>query len=133
MKKQRPFLFKPGVLICLLVATLMGVTIRAGESNPLVYHSPYDLAYSPDGRYLAVANATAASLDIVDLRTSSVAQRIPLNGEPRGVAWHENLIFAAEYGAGTTAVIDWDTYKVIKRYQTGSIPPISPFLITNCW
>lgn len=122
MKKQRPFLFKPGVLICLLVATLMGVTIRAGESNPLVYHSPYDLAYSPDGRYLAVANATAASLDIVDLRTSSVAQRIPLNGEPRGVAWHENLIFAAEYGAGTTAVIDWDTYKVIKRYQTGSNP-----------
>ena len=25
-------------------------------------------------------------------------------------------------GAGTTAVIDWDTYKVIKRYQTGSNP-----------
>ncbi len=97
MKKQQWFLLKPSLLIGLLVFTLLIVQISRGESNIIagsadapVYHSPFDLAYSPDGKYLAVSNATAASLDVIELGKSSVAWQVALNGQPRGLAWHEN-------------------------------------------
>ncbi|HHX02422.1 MAG TPA: hypothetical protein GX739_07140 [Firmicutes bacterium] len=130
MKKQQRFLLKPGIIICLLVLTLVMVQVYRGELNTIAgsaesqtaYHSPFDLTYSPDGKYLAVSNSTAASLDIIDTVKSSVAWRVPLNGQPRGLAWHENRIFVAEYGAGTTALVDANTHQVVKRYNTGKYP-----------
>jgi len=129
MKKQQWFLLKPSLLIGLLVFTLLIVQISRGESNIIagsadapVYHSPFDLAYSPDGKYLAVSNATAASLDVIELGKSSVAWQVALNGQPRGLVWHENQIFVAEYGAGTAALIDADAKQVVKRFDTGMYP-----------
>ena len=122
MKKQQRFLLKPGIITCLLVLTLVMVQVYRGELNTIAgsaesqtaYHSPFDLTYSPDGKYLAVSNSTAASLDIIDTVKSSVAWRVPLNGQPRGLAWHENRIFVAEYGAGTTALVDANTHQVVQ-------------------
>lgn len=112
-------------VLCLLILVIGVLQINAGElqiPSGIDYDSPFDLAYSPDGKLLAVTNTTAARLDIIDIENSGALYEIPLQGEPSGVVWYEDQIFVAEYGAGSVAKIDGETYQVVQRFDTGMYP-----------
>lgn len=129
MKKKQKFLLGINImLICLLSLTVQVTHVSAEESQSyndaanFIYDSPFDLAYSPDGKYLAVSNTTAAKLDIIDIEESQNTSAVLLQGQPKGVVWYEDHIFVAEGGAGSVARVDSKTSEVIQRFDTGIDP-----------
>lgn len=88
------------------------------------HRSPAALAFSPDGTRLAVADATAGMLCIVDVGAAKVAAEIELEGSPSGVAWAPDgtRVFVSERGAGTVAEVDPATGAVTRRLTVGLRP-----------
>lgn len=87
------------------------------------YNSPYDVAYSPNGTYLAVSDLTKAQLKIITASTRNITQTVQLQGEPKGVAWSEdNLAYVAEYSAGSVAEINPANGTILRRFETGPMP-----------
>ena len=95
-----------------------------------VYRSPYDIAFAPDGKSLAVTDRDTSVLTIIDCTgaekgSAAGAQRdVVLAGPTRGVAWSADgtSIFVAEYGAGTVAEIDAQSAQVRRRLKVGLRP-----------
>jgi len=136
----------------ILVATLIGITVffllvgyqaRVGWSamrsmpgrgmrpmeiavpprNESAYRSPFDLAFSPDGKTLAVSDRTAGVLYLVDAETGDVKKTVTLQGRPMAVAWpREALVLVAEYDAGTVALVDAQDGEVLRRFRVGPKP-----------
>ena len=97
------------------------VTITVFPQDP--FRSPCELAYSPDGALLAVADRTAQALVIINPATAQVTQTIPLAGEPREVAWRAtNSVFVSENLSGTVAELNPLTGSTIRRWSVGSKP-----------
>jgi len=87
------------------------------------YYSPFDLAYSPNGSYIAVSDLTKAQLNIIDTSTNRVARTVVLKGQPKGVAWSgSNLVYVAEYDGRNVAEIDPVTGNILRRFPTGPKP-----------
>jgi len=87
------------------------------------YRSPFDLAFSPDGRLLAVSDRTARCLYVFDARTNDLARTIPLRGRPSGLAWASpDKVAVCEYDAGTVAEVDATTGQVSRRFFVGPKP-----------
>ncbi|MFW6061476.1 MAG: YncE family protein, partial [Planctomycetota bacterium] len=83
--------------------------VQAGPEEPLRRCvSPETLAWSPDGRWLAVADRTGRSLLLIDTKQRKTAGRIPLAARPADVVWADDgrTIYVSECGAGTVAEID---------------------------
>ena len=55
-----------------------------------VYRSPFQVAFSPDGRQLAVSDATARSVVLIEASTRRIGREITLSGRPAGVAWSKD-------------------------------------------
>ncbi len=73
------------------------------------YRSPSNLAFSPDGSRLAVADTTWGGLVIIDPLTLSVLRDVPLQGDPAFVAWNGNdRIIVSEGMTGTIAEVGAD-------------------------
>lgn len=88
-----------------------------------VYHSPFDLIYSPDGAYLAVSDHTANLLYLVEASSGKVKYSVSLNERPTGVAWSaKETVLVAEYGTGTVAEVDVRSGKVTRRFKVGPKP-----------
>ncbi len=121
MKKKQSLLISFSLIICLLILSIQVVYINANNQNHAAtnYNSPFDLAYSPDGHYLTVSNSTANTLDVIDLNQNIISDRIVLQGEPRGVIWHQDVIFVAEYQTGSIIMVDSDTREIRERFQIG--------------
>lgn len=121
---MNPIKSKPVYIICLLAFAITVLSLPLfGVADTVVYRSPYDTAYSADGTMLAVSDATAGELVIINPSTGMVVQNIVLDGEPRGVAWNGNtLVYAAEYGAGTVAEIDPSNGNILRRFTVGCTP-----------
>lgn len=92
-------------------------TIHAQETE--TYNSPFEVEYSPDGSLIAVTNATKGQLHIIHASEGTISRTVQLNGEPRGLAWCDNLIYVAEYGARTVAEVNSDNGEVIRRFNAG--------------
>ena len=104
-----------------LAASLLGAvaSAMAGQAPS----SPFDLAFSPDGKLLAVSDHTGAALAVIDVASAKVARRVPLGGQPTGVAWGSGgRVFVAEYGAGTVAEVDAAGGKILRRLAVGPMP-----------
>ena len=73
--------------LLLLMATLFtgASPVPAGES--MSHRSPFDVRFSPDGRRLAVSDATAGLVYCLDVPRGGVEWTARLRGKPRGVAW----------------------------------------------
>ncbi len=86
-----------------------------------VYRSPYDLAFSPDGKRLAVSDRTAGRLCLLDVSAGKVAREVPLKGQPTGVAWSADgkTVSVAERDAGTVAEVEAGAGKVARRLPVG--------------
>ena len=75
-------------LFTLAGASLLSLVIAHTEDVPLTtWHSPYEVAFSPDGSLVATSDRTAASLWLVNATEKQVERRVALHGEPTGVAW----------------------------------------------
>jgi DNA-binding beta-propeller fold protein YncE/mono/diheme cytochrome c family protein len=88
-----------------------------------IYRSPFDLAFSPNGKRVAVSDRTAGVLYIIEPSSDRAAKTIALQGKPSGVAWTPNgTIVVAEYDAGTVAEVDAASGKVVRRIRVGPKP-----------
>ena len=105
------------IAACVLLAAL---TARAEQP----YRSPYDLAFSPDGRTLAISDRAAGVVSLVDVDSGRVEREISLHGLPAGVAWAPGgaRIYVAEYQAGTIAEVDTASGSVRRRFDAGAWP-----------
>jgi len=83
------------------------------------YRSPHDVAYSPDGKLLAVSDGTAAALVVVDAGTKKIVKEIALKGKPEGIAWSGKNVYVTELREGTVAEVDPAAGKVLRRLQAG--------------
>ncbi|MFM2243713.1 MAG: hypothetical protein RLZ97_2569 [Verrucomicrobiota bacterium] len=107
-------LFRGLAFVALVIVGRLGADTR--------YQSPVDLAFSPDGRWLAVADATAPGVHMIDSSSHEVVGRARLNGMPDAVVWWNGLIHVSETGAGSIAVVDPVTGEIIRRHHVGRHP-----------
>ena len=112
-----------GLLVAVAVV-LGGTLVAAGQNPPAAkYHSPFDLAFSPDGKTLAVTDRTAGAIVLIDPATAKVVQQVPLNSEPACVAWKGDSsgMFVSELGARTVAELD-RSGKILRRLNVDARP-----------
>ncbi|MAG58016.1 MAG: hypothetical protein CMJ83_17155, partial [Planctomycetes bacterium] len=88
------------------------------------FHSPYDVAFSPDGKLLAVSDRTAQAVWLVDMAKGNSLRSVALDGEGTGVAWAEDggRVWVGEYGAASVAEIDPRSGAVVRRLSVGRYP-----------
>jgi DNA-binding beta-propeller fold protein YncE len=87
------------------------------------YRSPFAVAYSGDGALLAVSDATAGELVVLDPGTGTPRRAARLAGQPRGLAWSgAGRVLVAEYGAGTVAEVDATEGTVVRHLAVGPKP-----------
>jgi DNA-binding beta-propeller fold protein YncE len=108
--------------LALAVASLLAAQVDREPST--TWHSPYEVAFSPDGTLVAASDRTAASLWLVDTTAIRVSRRVALRGEPTGVAWAADgrKVFVSEFGASTVAVVDAIKGEVLDRFAVGRHP-----------
>ena len=68
-----------------LVATLLATFLHAAAGADV--HSALDTAFAPDGKTLAVTDATTPSVVLVDPVKPAVLRTVKLAGPPSGLAW----------------------------------------------
>ncbi|MBN1344477.1 MAG: hypothetical protein JXQ73_17440 [Phycisphaerae bacterium] len=96
---------------------------ETGKAQTQPYRSPFDAAFSPCGKMLAVSDRTADSLSIIDPAAGKVTGQIALNAKPEGLAWLNcQKVVVAEHGTGTVAEVDVKAGKVARRFATGNRP-----------
>jgi DNA-binding beta-propeller fold protein YncE len=85
-------------------------------------HSPCELAFSPDGRHLAVTDRTTAVLHILDTATGRRARTITLDHPAMDVAWNGPSLWVTDYETSRVLVIDaWDG-RIRRRHDTVTRP-----------
>ena len=95
-----------------------------GPAAPAAYHSPEPVAFSGDGRLLAVGDVTARQVAIIEVATRRIVRRTPLRGAPVGLAWggRKHTLYASEHGAAAVAEIDAETGRILRRLAVGRYP-----------
>ena len=98
-------------------------TAAADDVGRPVYRSPWQPAFSPDGRLLAVSDPTAGRLVLFDTATGKVATEVALDGRPSGVVWSADgrSLYVAQCMAGTVAQVDTNG-RVMQRMRVGPWP-----------
>jgi DNA-binding beta-propeller fold protein YncE len=93
------------------------------QAGPAAYRSPFDVAFSPDGRDLATSDRTGGTLAVIDVHLGKVIREVWLGGEPTGVVWSSNGrgLYVAEHVSGTVAEID-RSGRVLRRFHTRQGP-----------
>jgi DNA-binding beta-propeller fold protein YncE len=108
------------------VVVAAAVAARSQESNgqAALYHSPVDVAYSPDGHLLAIADRTGRQVVIHNVRADKPVHRVPLPGRPGSVVWSGDggVVYASEYETESVASIDAGRGTVRRRYAVGPYP-----------
>jgi len=101
----------------------MGRMREFAPRDESVYHSPLDLAFSPDGRRLAVSDRTAGALCLIDADAGEIHKTVRLQGKAMAVAWVENgTVLVSEYDAGTVAQVNAQDGQVTRRFPVGPKP-----------
>ena len=95
-------------------------TLHAAPAEEKNYRSPLDVAFSPDGKILAVSDRTAGVLYLIDPNTGEINRTAMLRGKPMAVAWSSNdEVVVSEYDAGTVAEVNAETGEVVRRFSVG--------------
>ena len=101
----------------------VAITMTDNSEYGYFYPSPQDLAFSPDGRTIAVSDEGLNRVLLVDAATRRILHRVPVEGTPRGLAWETaSNLWVCEYDAGSLANVDVVEGRVIHRLTVGPKP-----------
>src|SRR5262249_41377319 len=91
---------------------------------------PEQLAVSPDGARLYVANEDAAQVSVVDLATGTVVTTVKIGDEPEGVTIRPDgkVVYVTSEEDGAVFAIDTATNKQVGRIPVGPRPRSMAFL-----
>jgi len=105
----------------LLAVAGMAAALWAAPAAGATYRSPYDVAYSPDGKLLAVSDHTAGCVALLNAADGKVVRQVDLKGRPAGLAWAPkgDRLYVAEMGASGVAEVDVKAGKVVRRLPAG--------------
>lgn len=125
--RQNVFIKLILMVLCIAIIVTLGSFVfpesMSGYSADNEYFSPFDTAYSPDGSMIAVSDTTKSQLEIIKAADGQIQKIIPLDGQPKALAWNGNqYVYVCEYGAGTVAEVDPVGGSVTRRFTTGSKP-----------
>jgi DNA-binding beta-propeller fold protein YncE len=117
MKNYR-ILYVLGSLVTGVLAA--GPTAIAETADRPAYRSPIEVAFSPDGSQLAVADRTWPGVVILDASSGAIKQKAKLEGDPYHVAWNgADKVLVAEGLNGTVAEVDAASGNVLRRIGIG--------------
>lgn len=119
IRRPRWEMFLLSCLTLLLLTT--SPQAQSSTSNRPTYRSPIDVAYSPDGALLAVADRTLPGLALIDPSDGSVTREVKLAGDPYHVIWNDGKVLVAEGANGTVAEVDPATGNVLRRLKIGLV------------
>lgn len=108
-----------------LFAGMIAVGIAApADSAPLPYHSAFDVAWSPDGKLLAVSDRTAQAVAFIDVAAGKVVRTAQLAASAGAVAWSTDgsKVYVTEYENATVAEVSVADGKVLRRLPAGAYP-----------
>jgi MYXO-CTERM domain-containing protein len=113
--------FRWSRLVCLAALLSAKPTLAQSPARP-AYRSPSDVAYSPDGSLLAVADRTWPGVWILKSSDGSVSQKAQLQGDPYHVIWNgSDKVMVAEGNKGTVAEVEVASGKVLRRIPIGLV------------
>lgn len=120
--RKSPLAAIPGCVI------LLWVSLASAAEKP--YRSPFDAAFAPNGKTLAVSDRTGKRVILVDVRTWKISSEIALVGEGAGLVWNRDgsRLFAAERDADSVAEINPSSGQIVRQLAAG-IRPVGLALI----
>lgn len=85
---------------------------------------PYQLQYSPDGRYLTIAGLARAQIDIYDAATLKLLHRVPARSLPSHMNYapDSSIVFVSLQGSDRLIAIETATGRVIWNSKVGRTP-----------
>jgi len=109
-----------------MVALIILFTSACTKDDEIEVHpaSPLSVAIEPNGTLIAVGDATATSLRVIDPGSGKPDIRIKLEGRPEGLVWSADgkRLFVSEAGVGSIAEINPAWGKIVRRISTGRYP-----------
>ena len=89
-----------------------------------VISDPYQLQYSPDGRYLTVAGLARAQIDIYDAATLKLLHRVPARSLPSHINYapDSSVVFVSLQGTDRLMAIETATGRVMWDSKVGRTP-----------
>jgi YVTN family beta-propeller protein len=117
-----------GIAIVLSATLLISIAVYASEKatphERSTYRSPYDVAFSPDGRLLAVSDRTAHSLLVIEAYSGKVLHEAALSGSAGCIAWaaDSSRIFVTEYERSSVAEVSIADKRISRRLPVGPYP-----------
>ena len=119
-----PFLYSIVLLLSLIAHGLPPASADAAEPARPKYHSPQEVAFSPDGGLMAVTDRTGGTLVLIDVGSAQIRHTVPLSGEPAGVAWSPNgqTVYVTEYMAGSVAEVNVTDGHIVRRLAVDRHP-----------
>jgi YVTN family beta-propeller protein len=104
--------------VSILVAASLHVATGADT------HSALDIGFAPDGKTLAVTDATTPSVVLIDPVKRTILSTVKLAGAPTGLVWAADgkHLFTAESGTSRIAEVDPAKGAVSRRFTTGRYP-----------
>jgi len=128
-KHHLPASFPTATLLTVIVAVAVGfsggVASAERHATPAAdYHSPYAVAFAPDGELLAASDRTAGAVALIDPAAGKLVRTVALEGPVTGVVFSADgkKLYAAEFDHGRVAEIDPASGKVIRRLSAGPYP-----------
>ena len=97
------------------------MTLEVIEEVP-VGDDPRTLSFTPNSRYLLVANRGSADVTILDVADPRRFAQILVGPMPYGVVTDGQHAFVAEFALGNMAVIDLSDNSLVKRLPVGPFP-----------
>ena len=90
----------------------------------VVISDPYQLQYSPDGKYLTVAGLARAQIDIYDAATLKLLHRIPARSLPSHMNYapDSSVVFVSLQGSDRLMAIATETGAVLWNARVGRTP-----------
>lgn len=88
------------------------------DSSRPIYRSPIDVAFSPDGTLLAVADSTWGGVVVIDPQKRTTLREVALTGNPSHVIWNgADKVLVSEGITGTVAEVNATNGTVIRRLK----------------
>lgn len=106
--------------------TCANAVATVGGGNPSPFNMPFDVAVTPDGSHVYVANFGGNTVSVIATATNTVTATVPVGNFPAGVAVTPDgsHVYVANFGdsPGTVSVISTATNSVTATVPVGNIP-----------